>query len=63
MLNRNNYLLEQRRATKRCMIRRLQAGQSIKPIEKRILTLSDKFPYNKEYYKELLKGLKKIYSI
>ena len=27
------------------------------------ITVSDKFPHNKEYYKELLKGLKKIYNI
>ena len=60
MLNKNTYTLEQRRATKRNCIRRLKAGQSMEDIEKRLTTLSNKFPYNREYYKELSRGLKKI---
>ena len=60
MLNKNNYLLEQRRATKRNCIRRLKAGQSMESIEGNLTRLSEKYPYNKEYYKELSKGLNKI---
>ncbi len=60
---KNTYTLEQRRATKRNCIRRLKAGQSMESIEKNLIRLSNKFPYNREYYQELSKGLKKIKAL
>jgi len=54
-----NTILEQRRATKRAMIKRLKRSGLEKTLKK-IEELAAEFPYNSEYYSSLEKGLKKL---